>query len=309
MLSHFRVLIFACLCLMTYGSNAAPLAVWVALSANEDAYLAAAEGVRAEVERSHPGRIEWRIGPLAQFQREKGEPHAIVAVGAVALQEMQARFAADASPPPILAVLVAHRSFERLADAARLRAGLVSAAYLDQPPARQLALIRLALPNLRTVGVMLGGDSRSLVPEFERAGRESGIGLVTRMVAPGGLYSALQALLPEVDAMLALPDPEVHNSQTIANILTAAYRRRVPLFGFSPAYVRAGALAAVYSTPEQVGRRGGELLRQVMSHRSLPPPQWPREFSVGVNRDVARSLDLSVDAERIAESLRQRERP
>jgi hypothetical protein len=56
-----------------------------------------------------------------------------------------------------------------------------------------------------------------------------------------------------VDALLAVPDPLVFNSQTAANILAAAYRRRIPLIGFSPAYTRAGALVSLYSTPDQIG--------------------------------------------------------
>jgi ABC-type uncharacterized transport system substrate-binding protein len=109
--------------------------------------------------------------------------------------------------------------------------------------------------------------------------------------------------------LLALPDPVVFNSQTAANILTAAYRRQVPLTGFSPAYVKAGALLALYSTPAQVGTRGGELLRQAMTGRPLLPPQSPREFVVAVNQNVARSLGLALDESQLGEQLRQKDRP
>jgi ABC-type uncharacterized transport system substrate-binding protein len=128
-------------------------------------------------------------------------------------------------------------------------------------------------------------------------------------VAQGGLFDALQSVLPDVGVLLALPDPSVFNSQTAANILTAAYRRQVPLVGFSPAYVKAGALLALYSTPAQVGARGGEVLRQALAGKVLPSPQWPREFVVAVNQDVARSLGFALDEARIGEQLRQKDRP
>jgi len=101
----------------------------------------------------------------------------------------------------------------------------------------------------------------------------------------------------------------VFNSETAANILMAAYRRQVPLVGFSPAYVKAGALLALYSTPAQVGTRGGDVLRQNLAGRSLPPPQWSREFTVKVNQDVARSLGFALDEARLGEQLREGERP
>lgn len=297
------------LCLMTYGSVAAPVSGWIALSDSGGVYAEAAEGLRAEFERGQPGRVAWRIAHSAQFRQAKPEPQWVVAVGIAALRDMQDLFADDPTPPPLLAVLVPRLAFERIADPARLRAGLVSAVFLDQPSARQIELAYLAIPSLRNLGVLFGGESRAHAPALEKAARERGVQLVARQVASDGLFLALQALLPEADGLLAVPDPGVFNSQTVANILAATYRRRIPLIGFSPAYSRAGALVSLYSTPEQIGTRGGEVLRQSFASRSLPPPQWSREFMVSVNQDVARSLELRLDEAQLADALRQKERP
>lgn len=307
----FRLLAVASLCLMTYGSAlAAPgISIWVVLSDNGDAHTEAAEALRADVERAQPGRIEWRMAHWSQFASAKPEPQWIVAVGTAALRAMQELFAGDPTPPPLLAILVPRLAFERAADPARLRTGTLSAVFLDQPPARQLELIRLALPAVQNVGILVSGESKGSVPPLEKAARERGIQVTTALVAPDGLFAAMQALLPEVEVLLALPDPAVFNSQTAANILAATYRRRVPLVGFSPAYVKAGALFALYSAPAQVGARGGDALRQALAGRALPPPQWPREFVVAVNRDVARSLGIALDEVKLGEQLRQRERP
>jgi hypothetical protein len=58
-----------------------------------------------------------------------------------------------------------------------------------------------------------------------------------------------------------------------------------------------------------VGTRGGEMLRQAMTGKPLPSPQSPRDFAVMVNQNVARSLGLALDERRLAEQLRQRDRP
>ena len=302
-------LMTAVLCLMTYGSMAAPVTGWIALSDAGGVYVETAEALRAEVERTHPGRIDWRVAHSAQFRKTQPEPQWVVAVGSAALRDMQDLFADDPTPPLLLAVLIPRLAFERLADPSRLRAGQISAVFLDQPPARQMELARLAIPSLRALGVLLGGESRAAAAALEKAARERGFELLARQVVGDGLFPALQALLPEVDGLLAVPDPLVFNSQTATNILAATYRRRIPLIGFSPAYARAGALVSLYSSPDQIGVRGGEVLRQAFSSRILPPPQWPRDFVVRVNQDVARSLGLSIEEAQLAQQLRRAEKP
>lgn len=307
----FATLATACLCLMTYGSvwAAGAVSVWVALSEAGGAHAEAARALQAEAEQSQTGRIDWHVAHWSSFTAAVPEPQWVVAVGTAAQRGMQELFARDPTPPPLLSILVPRLAFERLADSARLRAGTVSAVFLDQPPGRQLDLIRLALPAARSVGILIGGESKEQLPALEKAGRERGVELVVSSAAQGDLFAALQAVLPDAGVLLALPDPGVFNSQTAANILTAAYRRKVPLVGFSPAYVKAGALLSLYSTPAQVGARGGEMLRHALAARSLASPQWPREFSVSVNQDVARSLGYVLDEIRLGEQLRQKERP
>lgn len=296
---------------MTYGLAWAtnPVTVWVALSETSGAHLETAAALRASTDRMLPGRIEWRIERWDQFAAVKQKPQWIVAIGTAAQRGMQDLFAANGGAPPLLALLVPRQAFEQMADPARLRAGALSAVFLDQPPGRQLELIRLALPAANRVGILVGAESKSQSAALEKAARERDLQLAVSVVGQDGLFPALQSLLANVDVLLALPDPAIFNSQTAANILTAAYRRQVPLSGFSPAYAKAGALLALYSTPAQIGARGGELLGQAVSGKSLPSPQWPREFVVSVNRDVARSLGLSLDGTRLAEQLRERERP
>lgn len=286
-----------------------PLSVWVALSDSGGAHAEAADALRAELERTVPGRISWRIEHWSQFRSPKPEPRWVVAIGTAAQRGMQDLFSGDPTPPPLLAILVPRLAFERIADQTRLRAGTLSAVFLDQPPARQLELVRLALRNVRGVGILVSGESGDHVAELERAAKSRGLHLVVSPVDQSGLFPALQSLLPEIDVLLALPDRALFNSQTAGHILTAAYRRRVPLVGFSPAYVKAGALLALYSTPTQAGNLGGELLSRVISAKSLPAPQWPRDFKVSINLDVANSLGFVLDEQYLSEQLRGKEQP
>ena len=117
-------------------------------------------------------------------------------------------------------------------------------------------------------------------------------------------------LSPEPTVLLAVPDTQLFNNRTISNILLTAYHHRSPVIGFSPAYVKAGALFALYSTPAQIGQQAGEAARIGLVSGSLPPATAPRQFRISTNTYVARSLGITLeDANVLRERLERAENP
>ncbi|MBK6975079.1 MAG: hypothetical protein IPH26_19805 [Sterolibacteriaceae bacterium] len=218
----------------------------------------------------------------------------VVTLGTRALSAVLAREPAT----PVIAALVPRKAFDAAMSASRTPSRPVSAVFLDQPYARQLNLIRLMLPSRSKVGVLAGPDWESQLTMLANSAREQKITLVRETVsAPRDLHPALQRVLGESDSILALPDSSLFNASTLPNVLLTSYRKQQPVFGFSPAYVRAGALAAVFSTPQQNARQAAEMVQLALASGSLPQPQYPRAFWVNVNDTVARSLDIKVPAE------------
>jgi len=281
--------------------------VWLAVSDSGGAYAEAADAARKEIQRGSAAAVE--VLPWQQFLVPgRAPPRLVVAVGSGAF----AGLAESDLRAPLLATLLPRAAFERHADKAGRNGRIHSALFLDQPVARQLDLLRVALPERRRVGVLLGPESRLLAPQLRRAAADRGIALTSvETAADANPFPLLRELLEDSDLLLALPDPYIYNGLTIQNILTATYRKRIPLIGFSPAYLKAGALLSIYSTPTQIGVQTGEIVRAVLAGRPMPPPQAPRDFSVGVNTDVARSLGIAAEAEaaaRWAEQQRLKER-
>lgn len=133
-----------------------------------------------------------------------------------------------------------------------------------------------------------------------------GLDVITGVTAPETLFPALKGVLETADVILSIPDPTVYHAGSLQNILLTTYRARVPLVAFSPAYVKAGAILAVYSTPAQVARQAAAMVRNWLASGSLPPVQMPAEFAVVANPKVAASLGIGLDdANEIAEDLRQ----
>jgi putative ABC transport system substrate-binding protein len=243
---------------------------------------------------------------LGRPQRHDGA--AIVTLGTRALKSALA-----AEPKAsVIAALIPRSAYEAaLGSQPRPQSGrrTTTAVFLDQPFARQLNLVKTLVPDRRRVGVLASPAADDMVRRVASAARGRGLLIVKQTLAkPDDISYALERLLGESEVLLALPDPTVFNSHTVYNILLSALRARQPVIGFSDAYVRAGAVAAVYSTPQQLGRQAGGIAADLLGGAALPVPQYPRTFSVSVNSAVARALGLQIQApEEIAAALRRME--
>lgn len=227
------------------------------------------------------------------------QPQLIVAIG-VKAAEVAAQIDAH---PPVLNLLVPKQSFERIAKSnSTAEVQRFSAIYIDQPYSRQLELIRIMFTDQKRIGVLYGPSSRGSINALSSAARQKKLQIVAREVgAENELISVLKSLLSEVDVLLALPEPTVFNNFNIQGILLTTYRFGDPVIAFSPSYVRAGALAALYSSPDQVGTEAVDAIIKMVRGNSivLPSPQYPQTFSISINRQVARSLGIAVDEESV----------
>ncbi len=300
---HARIL---CLVLLTAGAAHAARLVIVGGEAGP-AYQEAAQAIVTEFERQRvPGLDIVQLKVAEVRTAAPSAPTLVITLGseaALALVKLDVR-------APVLCALLPRHSFEEvLLAGARKASSEFSALYLDQPLARQIELIHLALPSAKRIGVLLGPESRGQAKALGALLPGPGLQLVEASVAGGeSIFTGLRRILEDADVLLALPDPEVYNGNSIQNILLTSFRARVPLVAFSPAYVRAGALMALYATPSQVGAQAAAMARSVFQGKALAPtPQYLQEFSVLVNEHVARSLGLSLDAARLAAQLRRKE--
>ena len=210
---------------------------------------------------------------------------------------MKAATAVAASDAPsVLNVLIPKAGQEKLLRDFPRRAAshTFSAIVLDQPVYRQIRLITALLPDRHNIGLLYSSPPAELARLRQELG-DRGLSLHARALVPAfPLMDALQEILRNSEVLLALPDAAVYNSSTLRNILLTTYRSGVPLIGFSPGYVKAGALGAVFTTPAQIATQAAALIRQFGETRSLPPVQYPHEFEVMVNEQVARSLGFPI---------------
>ena len=191
------------------------------------------------------------------------------------------------------------QTFERLLNEAPRARRQLTALVLDQPPARLSAFIRHLLPGQTRIGILSSPETRLLLPALRQS--SGNLQFDSEDVdSDGALLPALNNLLPRVGALLALPDAGIYRRDNIKSILITTYRQQRPVIAYSSAFVTAGALAALYSTPAQIGRQAAELIEQA---GTLPVIVYPAQFAIAINANVAQALGLNVTDEA---SLRQR---
>ncbi|OIR11085.1 ABC transporter substrate binding protein [mine drainage metagenome] len=280
----------ACLLSGLLPAQAAPLRVQVVLSERGGAYQEFSDALRDAL-RAQQVIVNVSDGNAAD------DADLIVAVG------MKSASASVAANKPVLNVFVPKAGYDKLAKPAG--GARSSAIYIDQPLERQVSLLVAALPKAGEVGVLYTAPPPGL-SSLRRLLAERNLQLHEQAVGQSSLFDALEDVLAKSDVLLVLPDIEIYNAGTIRNILLAAYRKQVPLIGISQSYVKAGALCAIYSTPAQIAQQAAEAVGQFAASGKLPPSQYPKEFEVSVNAQVARSLDLPIkDAENLHGEVRR----
>lgn len=272
------------------GEQAAAARVAVVLSDDSAPYDEIYQAVRARLAGSPHEALRLRADGLAPASL--GEARLAVAVGVRAAEAL----AALAARPPVLAVLVP-RAWYLKTGLTRLSEGdrQVSAIFLDQPFERQARLIRLALPDVRRVGVVLGRDQEWLAGELNEALQAQQLVPVHQTLGAGErLIGPLERVLAGADLLLAVPDPLVFNRNTAQSLFLTSYRYRVPVLGYSLSLTRAGALLSLHSSPAQIGRETAEWVDSALQGPTvrLPPPAYPARASVSVNEQVAHSLGI-----------------
>lgn len=196
---------------------------------------------------------------------------------------------------PVLAVMIPSTKYVDLLEKQN-RSGHISAIYIDQPLSRQVALLSAVLPESKRVGVLYSAESRIDLKDLHDELDKQGYKLVAKQVQGSEtLSSGLDEVLEHSDVLLAIPDSNIFNSSYIRNILLSSYRRHIPLVGLSQAYVNAGALCAIFSTPEQLAAQASAEAILFAQTRHLPAPQPPAQFTIAVNQDVARTLDITIN--------------
>ncbi len=214
------------------------------------------------------------------------EARVIVAMGSNSLAAVRAHNPAI----PLVATMILHAP----------NAELSSHVDLELPLSSLLSEMRNLLPQRRRAGLIRGrAHAYQTTESLEAAARKEGFTLVVvDCDGPGNLLKSLAALKGRADFVFCFPDAELYNAVTIKPLILASLEDRLPVIGYSAAFVRAGAAAGIYPDYREIGRQTGEMALRVLRGEERGGGEGPRKLHAAVNQRVARLLgvDFQIDA-------------
>lgn len=281
--------------LAVVGASTSVAAPVIVLRSGDEAPYRAASARAAELVRNQSG--EAKEASLAEWAGTgRSEVETIIAIGTEAAKRAAKDAPAGAS---VFFCMVADPMAAGLLEPG----GRVRGVLMEPGADEQIRLIQRAIPNVKSIGLLYSSASPASAELLERA----------KAVTPGGITlnavdisnhasasEAIEALLARSpDCIWTRPDPAVYDAAVIRAVLLAALRRGTPVFGYSAAVVRAGALIGVAVTPEAQGEAAAMMaLGQTPDDRTVAPPRW----EIALNLEVADRLEVAIPAELIKDA-------
>ena len=170
------------------------------------------------------------------------------------------------------------------------RAGAV---YADVPLTVVLERLHALFPKRTRIGLIRRPSAPPLDAGTKDRARQLGMELrVVECPGPERLLAAFGSLRGWADFLIADPDPELYNSATLKPLILASLDQRLPIAGFSPAFVHAGALMGVYPDFYELGRETGGLTEALLQGRAFGTEESVRKVRVGINQQIVRLMGI-----------------
>jgi putative tryptophan/tyrosine transport system substrate-binding protein len=170
--------------------------------------------------------------------------------------------------------------------------------FLDFPLEVQFQWIKRIVPSGRNVGVLYSPQKNQ--KKIEKAISEAGsmgINLVVRRVdKPADIPRALEDLVNKVDLLWGIADPVVYTPQTAKHILLFSLQNKIPLIGMSEAWVKAGALFALYADNEEIGTQCAQAMAAMLKQEKASGVSsfFPRKAVYAINLKIANQMSINI---------------
>jgi len=276
------------------------------------------------------------LGKLLPLQKRHYD--LIITIGTRAAYDVLSRFPSS----PVLSVLIPRQTYHTIVDEmaglsqkfftqksvsqqgskrnekeSYFARGSLSAIYLDQPDERFVLLAKvidgLSGNNQEPkISLFTGLVKPSLLKARQcniKSDAINGQRIMAGINIHQGLLSSqyLKRELMRSNVIIATPQLVKQSPNVIKWLLYMAYQRNVPVVGYSQAFVDAGAIASVFSTPEDIGKQAAEVfihqrhraeknrvtpIKLNDRHNKTPviASVFPRYFQVSLNHSVADAL-------------------
>jgi putative ABC transport system substrate-binding protein len=221
-----------------------------------------------------------------------GKPDVVVAIGTAAARWLHKQLPAD--------VKLMYCMVSNPADATLLQGHACVGVSTDVPIADQLKLVAEALPHARKIGFMYHSDTaegKAQLADLQRALPGDWRVEAVAVNDYPSVAGAIDALLGKpIDIAWTTADQNLYDTACVRTLLLSAVRAKIPVWGYSPGFVRAGALLGVGVEPAAQGKQLADLIAKTLADpagfktRAVDPDH----FQIAVNKIVADQIGVEI---------------
>lgn len=298
-----QVMVWTCLvCLCLFSAESAAAQVSLLLSSGADPYLEATDGLKKALgeEGIRPRVLLLENLPAAPTLSKGSQAEEVwVAIGSRAAAYLNSHLPKTAS---LVYCMVVDPKNIGLGAGGRKVAGV----SLSKPVREQFAIISKALPELHSIGMLYRSSSSRSVKAL--AGVRENLPDDWQLAAIDvdtfdSMAEAIRELFRHPVGMVwTMADSALYNRATVKGLLLASLRNRVPVFGFSASFVKAGALLGIDADPGLQGRYAASLVLDALGRSSRDSTDLSVGVTFAVNMVVAQRLGISLPGELVEQS-------
>lgn len=216
-----------------------------------------------------------------------------ITIGPAALQSalLQNNFQGE-----IISIFTSSQVYNTILETApESRKTTITAIFAEPSPFNQLRLIKMIYSNSNNVAVILSNKTEYVEKLLHNIPHQTRTNLIIKKLSKEESINHVLNNITTAPVILAIPDSNIYSQNNIRNILLTSYRHNQSIIGFSPSFVKAGALASTYSSIEDIDTQATEIVTSFISTGKLPSPQFPKYFHTMVNEHVAHSLNIVIN--------------
>ena len=289
--------------LLLAGARASAVTVVIVRTSDDEPFKQAEASLRQKLEEQHYTVKSLLAREVSDhgIDASIGKPEMVVAIGSAAARWLHKQLPADVK---LTYCMVSHAG-----DANLLQGHTCSGITTDVPIAAQLKLVTEALPNARTIGLMYRSDTaegKTALEELQKAVEGTSWRLESVAVNDSpAVADAIDSMMQkQVDIVWTTVDPKLWNNSSVRSLLTAAVRKKVPVWGFSPPLVRAGALLGTGIDPAAQGQQAADLVIKIIRAENQgadvvaaafkTEATAPASVPIAVNTTVAEQIGIDI---------------
>ncbi len=266
-------------------------------SQNLSAYNKVVKGFQAEciqnnitIKSIYDLKGKMKIGHKAIRKIRKEKPDIILTIGVLATTIAKEKVK---DVPIVFCMVINHARFQ-------LTGANITGIATEISIEEQLKGYQTILGQFKGLGVIYDpSKTGNIIVTAEKKVKNIGMHLVKYEINSSKEVSeAMEGLSGRIDALWLLPDSTVVTRKSFDLIKSTTLENKIPLLCTSDVFVKAGALAAVFSDYKYVGRQAAQLAGEILER---PSPGSlgivnPDSFKLAINTDTAEKLGLKLEA-------------